>query len=77
MNDSKRPGIAIGPFKVIEQAPGEIALERHSGSDGALCLREMVAEVIYPSLVVDPSVGGDNILERRAVFGDVERASGA
>ena len=74
VDDAEAFGVAEGPFEVVEEGPDEVAADVRALLDGAVDGEDVVAEVVDAERVLSGSVdGGRWIVERGAVFGDVDR----
>jgi hypothetical protein len=60
-----------GPLEVIHERPAEVALHWSTGFDRAQHSREVLSEVVDARGIVDVSVGGDDVIVRGAVLGDI------
>src|SRR5512144_2647558 len=63
-------GVTLLPLEVVQQRPDVVALQLHTGRDGAVGGGEVVAQEGDPGQVVDVPVGGDLVEARHAVLGD-------
>ena len=74
MDDAEAFRVAEGPFEVVEEGPDEVAADVGAFGD---CVRDgadVLAEVVDAQRIVDDTVeSGRRIVERGAVFGDVDR----
>jgi len=73
VNQPEALGIAVGPFQIVQQRPGEIAAQVDAAAPGRQRRAQMVAQVALAQGVGDFPVGLGRIVERRAVFGDLQR----
>ncbi len=56
-DDAETLQIALGPLEVVHERPDKVAGQRHAVFDGALRHREVLAQIVEPSLIVDLAVG--------------------
>src|SRR3954470_4884425 len=61
------------PFKIVHQAPEEVAAHRYAFGGGALELSEVVAQIHDAVGVVDLAVGRHNVVAGGAVLADIDR----
>jgi len=74
VDDAEALGVAEGPFQVVEERPDEVAADVDSGLDRGAEGGDVVAQVTDAEGVVDRFVdGARRVVERGAVFGDVDR----
>ncbi len=71
MDEAKAHLIALRPFKIVHQAPGEVAAQRKTIRDEIAADREMIGVVVEPRLVIHLAVGADAHVVGGAVLCDV------
>ena len=74
MDQAEAAYVAFGPFEVIQQAPGEVALERNALVHRRLRGEQVSRQVAATLNVVDVAVGAHHVVVGRAVFGEVDCA---
>src|SRR6266849_1224570 len=64
--------IAVGPFKVVHQAPEEVTLDRVPFRGRPMQMRQVIAQIHHAIGIFNASPCSDHIVSRAAVLGDVE-----
>src|ERR1700733_11523763 len=68
--------VAFAPFEIVHQRPGEVPAHVHPGGHRVVYRPDVAIQVPDPGLVVDDAVGGQLVIDRTAVLGDVDRRGG-
>src|SRR5579883_248496 len=76
VNQAEAAGVAEGPFEVVHQGPGKIALERSTRVDRRARRCQVPGVVRGPERVGDPSIDRCLVRISRAILGDVKRTGG-
>src|SRR5579884_3117525 len=69
--DSKPLAVPVRPLEVIHQTPPEVTPQWPAFGNGAMGMDQVIAYIHHAIGVVDVPVGGDHVVRRTAILGDI------